>query len=77
MGFRRHKQVHRSICRAPRLNSYSSIWGSLRRRALTSSHFARRQGKSRSIAHLFHVPLAPAAYTLSQLTLPSLEQFGR
>jgi hypothetical protein len=26
MGFRRHKQVHRSICRAPRLNSYSYIY---------------------------------------------------
>jgi hypothetical protein len=39
--------------------------GSLRRRALTPSNFARRRGKSRSSAHLFHVPLTPAAYTLA------------
>jgi hypothetical protein len=39
--------------------------GSLRRRAPTSSNVARRRCKSRSLAHLFHVPLTPAAYTLA------------
>jgi hypothetical protein len=65
MGFRRHKQVRRSFCRAPLSSSHSYIWGRSARALEASPNSARRRGKCRSSAHLFHVPLASDAYTLT------------
>jgi hypothetical protein len=76
MGFRGINRSADRLATLP-LRMPTHIYGGRSAGTLTPRrYFARRRGKSRSSAHLFHVPLTPVAYTLTDSPLPSLFSVG-